>query len=79
MKKLGLSVLLGCALHISLEAQPATLAAPPNTNTPSARVAPTIIGRSANERIWARITQETNNGQVTLVTNKAYTEFSSGL
>ena len=79
MKQIGFSLVLGWVLQASLAAQPAP---PPalNTNAPAVSVAPTIVQRSAHSRIWARITSQTNAaGQVTVVTNKAYTELASGL
>jgi len=80
MKTTGFSLLLGCLLQGSLAIQLAAQTLPPNTNTPSPSAAPTIVRRSANERLWARITSVTNDlGQVTLATNAAYTEVGSGL
>lgn len=74
MKRICLSAILDCMLQASVEAQPAT------TNASTARVAATIIARSASSRTWARITKQTNaSGQITLVTNKAYVEVSPGI
>lgn len=54
--------------------------APASTNTSAGGVAPTVIARTANSRVWARISSQTNaDGQVSVVTNKAYTEMATGL
>ncbi len=80
MKQTAFSILLVCGLQGSLAAQTDAPPAAPITNGPALAVPPTIVARSANSRIWARITSQTNAaGQVSLVTNKAYTELASGL
>lgn len=80
MKTIGFSLVLVCWLQASLEAQTNSPPASSDTNAPAASVAPTVVARSANSRVWARITSQTNAaGQVSLVTNKAYTELASGL
>ena len=76
MKKIGFSLMLGCVLQISLAAQPAST----NTIAPAASLPVTVLARSASSRIWARIASVTNDaGQVSHVTNNAYTELASGL
>jgi hypothetical protein len=80
MKRAGFFLILACVLWASLEVQAASQPAPQNTNTPAANVAPTVIARSLSSRTWARIISHTNAaGQVSTVTNKAYTELASGL
>jgi hypothetical protein len=76
MKKIGFCLMLGCVLQASLQAQTNSR----STNAPAARVPTTVIARSASSRVWARITSQTNAaGQISFVTNKAYTELGSGL
>ena len=73
-------MMLGFVLQASLYAQMNSQPAAPNTNGPAANVAATVIARSPSSRIWARITRQTNGaGQVSVVTNRAYTELGSGL
>jgi hypothetical protein len=80
MRRIAFSILLGCGIQASLEAQTNSQPAPGDTNAPTANVAPTVVSRSANSRVWARISSQTNaDGQVSLVTNKAYTEMATGL
>jgi hypothetical protein len=63
-----------------VEAQSVPQVSPATTNAPAVKVAPTVVARSANSRIWARITSQTNAaGKVSTVTNNAYTELGSGL
>ena len=76
MKKIGFSLMLGCVMQISLEAQPASS----STSAPAASLVTTVVTRSASSRVWARIASVTNEaGEATLVTNRAYTEVGSGL
>jgi hypothetical protein len=80
MKIIGFVLLLASVLAGSLEAQLATQTIALNTNTTAAATAPTVISRSANQRIWARIVSQTNaDGSVTLSTNRAYVELATGL
>jgi hypothetical protein len=80
MKKIGCSVLLGCVLQASLEGQQVSQGVGANTNVQVLSAGPTIVERSANSRIWATITSETNeNGDISLVTNNAYTELATGI
>jgi hypothetical protein len=80
MKTIGFSLMLVCGFQASLQAQTNSPPASANTNAPAASVAPAIVGRSADSRVWARISSQTNaSGQVSFTTNKAYTELASGL
>jgi hypothetical protein len=80
MKKIAFSILLGCGIQASLEAQTNSAPASADTNGLAGSVAPTVVARTANSRVWARISSQTNaDGQVSLVTNKAYTEVGANL
>jgi hypothetical protein len=80
MKKAVFSILVICGLQTALDAQTNLPSASTNTNGPAGSVAPTVVARTANSRVWARIGRQTNaSGQVSLATNKAYTELATGL
>jgi hypothetical protein len=80
MKNLTFSLLVGCLAQICLEAQPLPQPPPQNTNGPAALAPATIVKRSANERVWARISTVTNaDGSTAKVQTPAYTELATGL
>jgi len=80
MSKTCFMLLLSYAAHLSVEAQSTAQLSPPGTNTPAASVAPAVIQRAANERVWGWIVSQTNAaGQTITVTNKAYVELATGL
>ena len=80
MKRAAFFLLLGCVLQISFEARAAAQPSARKTNDPASLVAPTIIARTPSSRVWARIISTTNSaGEVSVVTNHAYTELGGGL
>jgi len=76
-----LSVWLAVAIVGGLcDAQPLPPPLPANANASALAVPATIVGRSANERVWARISSVTNDqGVVSTVQSPAYHELASGI